>query len=91
MCIFQAQRSTAHARHAAAAAEPQKNGVTVQDVEKVQMLIETCIQRVYTLEETCHILESYGVDHRFVIIVWQRLEQENQEFFASYNKALRAR
>jgi uncharacterized protein (TIGR01589 family) len=55
------------------------------------MLIETCIQRIYTLEETCYVLEIYGIDPRMVTIIWQRLEQENPEFYASYNKALRAR
>lgn len=60
MCIFQAQRSTAHARHAAAAAEPQKNGVTVQDVEKVRRPF----RRAHTIcpprncEQTCWLLIS---------------------------------
>ncbi len=45
------------------------------------------------MEETQSVLERspYFVDRRFVQIVWQRLEKENQEFFASYNKALQER
>lgn len=61
---------------------------------QVQMLIETCIsQRMYTLEETCYVLQPlpYGVDPRMVTIIWQRLERENPEFFASYNEVLRTK
>jgi uncharacterized protein (TIGR01589 family) len=57
------------------------------------MLVETCLQRFLTKEETGALLESppYNIDSRFVSIIWQRLEKEKPEFFESYYKALIAR
>lgn len=65
---------------------PVKAAVTAEDVEKVQFLIESCLQRFMTLEQTCDTLALISVDRRFTQLVWRRLEAENREFFENYYK-----
>ena len=51
---------------------------------QVQILIESCLQRYMSLEQTCDTLALVSVDRRFTQLVWRRLEAENREFFENY-------
>lgn len=63
--------------------------VTVADVERVHLMIETCVEAGMGKEEVIEQLARKGVDARVTDIVWNKLEAENPEFFEMYHTFLR--
>jgi uncharacterized protein (TIGR01589 family) len=59
--------------------------VSREDIELVQNLIERCLQLYMNREEVVKTLLSRArIDPGFTTLVWQKLEEENVEFFRGY-------
>ncbi|KAK2650083.1 hypothetical protein Ddye_017572 [Dipteronia dyeriana] len=59
--------------------------VSRQDIELVQNLIERCLQLYMNREEVVKTLLSRArIDPGFTTLVWQKLEEENADFFRAY-------
>lgn len=70
---------------------PKEGGaVTAEDVQQVHALLERCIQRGMSKAEAAALLARLGVAPKFTLLVWERLEAENPEFFAAYALQLSA-
>ncbi|KNA07245.1 hypothetical protein SOVF_173700 [Spinacia oleracea] len=74
------------------ASSPSINGrrkVSHADIELVQKLIERCLVLYMTKDEAVSTLVTRGqLEPHFITLVWQRLEEENPEFFSAYNVQL---
>ncbi|KAL8122300.1 uncharacterized protein LOC141704493 isoform X2 [Apium graveolens] len=63
--------------------------VSGQDIQAVQNLIEQCLIRYMTRKEVMNFLSlKKNIEPAVTELVWQKLEQENQEFFNAYNLRL---
>ncbi|GLT46661.1 hypothetical protein SLA2020_204040 [Shorea laevis] len=59
--------------------------VSRQDIELVQNLIERCLQLYMNRDEVVKILLTRArIDPGFTTLVWQKLEEENADFFRAY-------
>ncbi|KAA3471482.1 Homeobox HD1 [Gossypium australe] len=59
--------------------------VSCQDIELVQNLIERCLQLYMNRDEVVKtLLNRARIDPGFTTLVWQKLEEENAEFFRAY-------
>ncbi|XP_056158872.1 uncharacterized protein LOC115674656 isoform X1 [Syzygium oleosum] len=59
--------------------------VSRQDIQLVQNLIERCLQLYMNQKEVVDtLLEQAKIDPGFTELVWQKLEEENREFFKAY-------
>ncbi|CAA7023100.1 unnamed protein product [Microthlaspi erraticum] len=59
--------------------------VSRQDIELVQNLIERCLQLYMNRDEVVKtLLTRARIDPGFTTLVWQKLEEENAEFFRAY-------
>lgn len=59
--------------------------VSRQDIELVQNLIERCLQLYMNRDEVVKTLLSRAkIDPGFTSLVWQKLEEENADFFRAY-------
>ncbi|CAN8270058.1 unnamed protein product [Cochlearia groenlandica] len=59
--------------------------VTCKDIQVVQNLIETCIQLYMNQKEAVDtLLKGAKIEPGFTELVWQKLEEENKEFFKAY-------
>ncbi|KAL2536344.1 hypothetical protein Fot_17735 [Forsythia ovata] len=59
--------------------------VSREDIELVQNLIERCLQLYMNKEEVVKtLLNRARIDPGFTTLVWQKLEEENAEFFRGY-------
>ncbi|XP_047315651.1 uncharacterized protein LOC124919455 isoform X2 [Impatiens glandulifera] len=59
--------------------------VSREDIELVQNLIERCLQLYMNRDEVVKTLLSRArIDPGFTTLVWQKLEEENAEFFRAY-------
>ncbi|XVE73722.1 hypothetical protein DITRI_Ditri11bG0141500 [Diplodiscus trichospermus] len=59
--------------------------VSRQDIELVQNLIERCLQLYMNREEVVKtLLTRARIDPGFTTLVWQKLEEENGDFFRAY-------
>ncbi|XP_017626297.1 uncharacterized protein LOC108469776 isoform X3 [Gossypium arboreum] len=59
--------------------------VSRQDIELVQNLIERCLQLYMNKDEVVKtLLNRARIDPGFTILVWQKLEEENADFFKAY-------
>ncbi|KAF2324872.1 hypothetical protein P3X46_003610 [Hevea brasiliensis] len=59
--------------------------VSRQDIELVQNLIERCLQLYMNRDEVVKtLLTRARIDPGFTTLVWQKLEEENADFFRSY-------
>nr|KJB49544.1 hypothetical protein B456_008G124700 [Gossypium raimondii] len=59
--------------------------VSRQDIELVQNLIERCLQLYMTRDEVVKtLLTRARIDPGFTTLVWQKLEEENADFFSAY-------
>ncbi|KAI7756407.1 hypothetical protein M8C21_011647, partial [Ambrosia artemisiifolia] len=70
-----------------------KGKETVPDIEelihRVKLLIEQCIVRNLNKQEVIDVLyEQHDIDRSLTEIIWQRLVEENQEFFENYYSKL---
>ncbi|KAK1311689.1 hypothetical protein QJS10_CPA07g00120 [Acorus calamus] len=63
--------------------------VSRQDIQLVQNLIERCLQLYMNQKEVMEtLLYQEKIEPRFTELVWQKLEEENQEFFKAYRVRL---
>ncbi|CAI9759088.1 unnamed protein product [Fraxinus pennsylvanica] len=61
----------------------------VQDIQLVQNLIERCLQLYMSQKEVVNtLLLQAKIEPGFTELVWQKLEQENPEFFKAYHLRL---
>ncbi|GAA0175004.1 hypothetical protein LIER_28268 [Lithospermum erythrorhizon] len=59
--------------------------VSRQDIQLVQNLIERCLQLYMSQREVVNtLLQQAKIEPGFTELVWQKLEEENQEFFRAY-------
>ena len=59
--------------------------VSRQDIQLVQNLIERCLQLYMNQKEVVEtLLEQAKIEPGFTELVWQKLEEENREFFKAY-------
>ncbi|KAG5583499.1 hypothetical protein H5410_054126 [Solanum commersonii] len=59
--------------------------ITREDIQLVQNLIERCLQLYMNQKETVDtLLHQAKIQPSFTEFVWQRLEEENHEFFRAY-------
>ncbi|XP_010464694.1 PREDICTED: uncharacterized protein LOC104745204 isoform X1 [Camelina sativa] len=59
--------------------------VSRQDIQLVQNLIERCLQLYMNQKEVVDtLLEQAKIEPGFTELVWQKLEEENREFFKAY-------
>ncbi|XP_013638646.1 PREDICTED: uncharacterized protein LOC106343857 isoform X2 [Brassica oleracea var. oleracea] len=59
--------------------------VSRQDIQLVQNLIERCLQLYMNQKEVVEtLLEQAKIEPGFTELVWQKLEEENREFFNAY-------
>ncbi|XP_044482647.1 uncharacterized protein LOC123209008 [Mangifera indica] len=59
--------------------------VSRQDIQLVQNLIERCLQLYMNQKEVVDtLLAQAKIEPGFTELVWQKLEEENQEFFKAY-------
>ncbi|KAL9228994.1 hypothetical protein vseg_004513 [Gypsophila vaccaria] len=59
--------------------------VSREDIELVQNLIERCLQLYMNKDEVVKtLLNRARIDPGFTTLVWQKLEEENAEFFRAY-------
>ncbi|KAL9262425.1 hypothetical protein AKJ16_DCAP10317 [Drosera capensis] len=59
--------------------------VSREDIELVQNLIERCLQLYMNREEVVKtLLTRARIDPGFTTLVWQKLEEENADFFRAY-------
>eukprot|EP00884_Botryococcus_braunii_P002356 jgi/Botrbrau1/12120/Bobra.0186s0038.1 len=64
--------------------------VTTRDVNIVQSLIERCLQMYLSKNEVLHELsQQANVETAFTGLVWQKLEEQNKEFFKAYYTRLK--
>ncbi|XP_077218205.1 uncharacterized protein LOC143852615 [Tasmannia lanceolata] len=75
--------------------EPQKMSsgavrrVSRRDIQLVQNLIERCLQLYMNQEEVVEtLLVQADIEPGFTELVWQKLEEENREFFKAYHVRL---
>ncbi|XP_075519636.1 uncharacterized protein LOC142553336 isoform X1 [Primulina tabacum] len=62
-----------------------KRKVSREDIELVQNLIERCLQLYMDRDEVVKtLLNRARIDPGFTSLVWQKLEEENAEFFRAY-------
>ncbi|KAF5181375.1 histidine-tRNA ligase [Thalictrum thalictroides] len=63
--------------------------VSRQDIQLVQNLIERCLQLYMTRKEVVEtLLVQAKIEPDFTELVWQKLEEENKEFFKAYHMRL---
>uniref|UniRef100_A0A1D1YZU6 Ribosomal RNA small subunit methyltransferase H n=1 Tax=Anthurium amnicola TaxID=1678845 RepID=A0A1D1YZU6_9ARAE len=63
--------------------------VSRQDIQLVQNLIERCLQLYMNQKEVVETLElNARIEPGFTELVWQKLEEENREFFEAYHVRL---
>ncbi|XP_050245424.1 uncharacterized protein LOC126693479 [Quercus robur] len=59
--------------------------VSCQDIQVVENLIEQCLQLYMSQKEVVEtLLDQAKIEPGFTELVWQKLEEENQEFFRAY-------
>ncbi|XP_076958428.1 uncharacterized protein LOC143634157 [Bidens hawaiensis] len=63
--------------------------VSPQDLQLVQNLIERCLQLYMSQKEVVStLLHQAKIEPSFTELVWQKLEEENQDFFKGYHLRL---
>jgi len=61
-----------------------------REIVIVQSLIERCLMFYATKEEVIEILEKKcGIDEVITSVIWDKLEQQNEEFFKEYHQRLK--
>ncbi|KAI3794840.1 hypothetical protein L1987_37480 [Smallanthus sonchifolius] len=59
--------------------------ITYDDIDRVKNLIERCILNYMEKEEVADVLyEHHNIEPCFTRIVWEQLEEENEDFFRYY-------
>ncbi|TKY61265.1 hypothetical protein E2542_SST11115 [Spatholobus suberectus] len=69
----------------ASASSNDSKKISRQDIELVQNLIERCLQLYMNKDEVVKtLLTRAKIDPGFTTLVWQKLEEENTDFFRAY-------
>ncbi|KAL2345898.1 hypothetical protein Fmac_007183 [Flemingia macrophylla] len=69
----------------ASASSNDSKKISRQDIELVQNLIERCLQLYMNKDEVVKtLLTRAKIDPGFTTLVWQKLEEENPDFFRAY-------
>ncbi|URE24348.1 hypothetical protein MUK42_03294 [Musa troglodytarum] len=77
--------SSGHDPGSSSIAESKNKKVSREDIELVQNLIERCLQLYMNKGEVVKTLSSRArIEPGFTALVWQKLEEENSEFFRAY-------
>eukprot|EP00198_Chlamydomonas_reinhardtii_P005281 XP_001694617.1 predicted protein [Chlamydomonas reinhardtii] len=64
--------------------------VSTSDIQLVQNLIERCMQMYMPLKEVVSTLQTQAkIEPGFTQLVWQKLEEQNAEFFKAYHVRLK--
>lgn len=67
-----------------------RSGVSSDDIQMVQNLIERCLQLYLTKEEVISVLrEQATIDPEFTQLIWNKLEEQNPDFFRCYYTRLK--
>lgn len=75
-----------------AAAALEKRNISCDDIQLVQNLVERCLQLYMNVGEVTHALHHQAkVDPSFTRLVWQKLEEQNPDFFKAYHTRLRVK
>ncbi|ESQ39283.1 hypothetical protein EUTSA_v10001501mg [Eutrema salsugineum] len=78
-------QDSASASASASASSNEGRKVSRQDIELVQNLIERCLQLYMNRDEVVKtLLTRARIDPGFTTLVWQKLEEENADFFRAY-------
>lgn len=65
-------------------------GVSPEDIQTVQNLVERCLQLYMARDEVVNVLKSQAtIDPGFTHLVWSKLEEQNPEFFKCYYTRLK--
>ncbi|XP_061999914.1 uncharacterized protein LOC133717246 isoform X2 [Rosa rugosa] len=71
-------------------AKNKSSKVTLQDIQVVHNLIERCLQLYMNKDEVINtLLDRARIEPEFTKLVWQKLEEENAEFFKAYHLRLK--
>lgn len=66
--------------------------ISCEDIQLVQNLVERCLQLYMNQPEVIHTLQFQAkVEPGFTKLVWQKLEEQNPEFFKAYHTRLRVK
>ncbi|XP_074571678.1 uncharacterized protein LOC141828201 [Curcuma longa] len=59
--------------------------ISLEDIKLVQHLIECCLQLYMTKRDAVRTLSNRArIEPNFIALVWQKLEEENSDFFRAY-------
>lgn len=59
--------------------------ISTSDIQLVQNLIESCLQLYMSQREVVfHLQQQAKIEPGFTGLVWQKLEEQNPEFFRAY-------
>lgn len=73
----------------ATTAQNQQNIISSLDVQLVQNLVERCLQLYMNQREVVALLQQQTkIEPSFTSLVWQKLEEQNPEFFKARQKKL---
>lgn len=69
---------------------PRQGSYTWEQIKEVQSLIERCMQHYMTQTEIIGTLQVQAdIDPSLTCLVWQKLEEQNPDFFLTYSAYLR--
>lgn len=69
---------------------PRSGSYTWEQIKEVQSLIERCMQHYMTQTEIIGTLQVQAdIDPSLTCLVWQKLEEQNPDFFLTYSAYLR--
>jgi uncharacterized protein (TIGR01589 family) len=67
-----------------------QGGVSPEDIQTVQNLVERCLQLYMARDEVVNVLKSQAtIDPGFTQLVWSKLEEQNPDFFKCYYTRLK--
>eukprot|EP00877_Chromochloris_zofingiensis_P010372 jgi/Chrzof1/5589/Cz16g08100.t1 len=97
--------SNGHGHHAPVIAQSTQQGkdngpcsstggkkISTEDIQLVQNLIERCLQLYMPQKEVVQTLQNQAkIEPGFTTLVWQKLEEQNPEFFRAYHIRLKVK
>jgi uncharacterized protein (TIGR01589 family) len=88
--ILQNQVYESAIQQANTSADSARPAVSQQEVLRIQVLLERCIQLYMSGDEAAAVLSVQGgVDKKLAEAIWRKLEEQNPEFFKCYRFRLR--
>ena len=69
---------------------PEQRNISWNEIKVVQNLIERCLQQYMSQTEIITALQTQAnIEPGFTCLVWQKLEEQNRDFFKAYSIRLR--